>query len=326
VINALLVRWAKGWHEVFDQPAIDLNGRHEGTLSLGVEQSVAEVERVATGQLAVTAREEIAVDLAPMGPGDTPYAAFGVADTVTVPGLAGGPTQERVTALTVAEDENGQLSWVPELKDVLLTHNERMEQAIQRMANGALGGTSAVASPMPNLVTPAPIPRSDGGGPPPVGGAAPLAVFGGVTSIPQYNDVSLQPTDVHYANGADSYFSYVFEPASGEWTIHYPHAGVVLWGAHFDWATSGTPAGQIWSHLDATDVDGFSLVVISQGPYDMGPVLPNSQPAFGYGDSRAFATSAYTAFHPYAYQDFSAAAKDVRWSMWFMVLDTTTPT
>jgi hypothetical protein len=318
VINALLVRWAKGWHEVTDPGAIELYGRHEGTLALGVEQSVAEVERVAAGQLAAGPREEIAVDLDPTGPADTPYTAFAVADTVTVPGLAGGPTQERVTALTVAEDENGRLSWVPELKDVLLTQDERTEQAIARMANGALAGTSPVASPMPHYVTPAPIPGSGGAPTPGPGAALPLAVYRGETSVNQFSDVELHPSVTRYINGADALFHFDSGEAFG---YKFWHPGYVLVTAHYTWvSTLGTPAGQVWTHIDLQDMDGASYVLFSQGAYDLGPVLPPSQPNFGYSGSRMVETGAHASFQPYAYQDYSATPVVVTWSLSMLVI------
>lgn len=318
MINALLVRWAKGWHEVTDPGAIELYGRHEGTLALGVEQSVAEVERVAAGQLSVAPREEIAVDLDPTGPTDTPYTAFGVADVVSVPGLDGGPTQERVTALTVAEDENGRLSWVPELKDVLLTQDERTEQALARMANGALAGTSAVASPMPHYVTPAPIPGGGGGGPAPAAGM-PLAVYRGSRTINQYSDVELHPSTTRYVNGAEALFS--FDSGEG-FGYSFGHPGYVLVTAHYTWVeTLGTPAGQVWTHIDMNDVDGASTVLFSQGAYDLGPVLPPSQPNFGYSGTAVVETGDHATFMPYAYQDYSATAVVVRFTLSFLVIE-----
>jgi hypothetical protein len=226
VINALLVRWAKGWHEVSDAAAVGLYGRHEGTLALGVEQSVAEVERVGAGQLAVAPREEIAVDLDPTGPADTPYAAFAVGDVVGVPGTDGLPAQERVMALTVAEDENGRLSWVPELKDVLLTQAERTEQALAKMANGSLGGTSAVASPLPNYVTPAPIPKTGGGG----GTSSPPVALWGVPGLvyPQGSATWTTPVSCTLAGVT---FSFTTPPTGGTHRVALMRDGAEVWSA-----------------------------------------------------------------------------------------------
>lgn len=161
MINALLVRWSKGWHEVIDADSIAAHGRHEALLGLGAVESVEELERIAGRQLDAygTVREEIAGNLAPVGAADTPYVAFEVGDTIGVPASDGSPSQERVTALTVAEDENGQLTWVPELRDVLLTQAERLEQGLKKMADGTLGGESRVATPTGQITTQPPVVR-----------------------------------------------------------------------------------------------------------------------------------------------------------------------
>jgi hypothetical protein len=161
--TVLLVRWGHGWHEVVDEAAIGTLGRSEAALALGAQEFLAEVIRVATGQLGQEPREAIEVDLVPTAPSDTPYSAFGVGDVVSVPNSAGVTTGERVVSLTVAEDENGFLSFAPELRDVILTQQERFEQAIARMGRGAMAGTSSVATPMPNVVEPAPIAGGAGG-------------------------------------------------------------------------------------------------------------------------------------------------------------------
>jgi hypothetical protein len=166
--TVLLVRWARGWHEVVNTGAVSSLGRSEDSLALGAQETLAEVERVAHAQLGQVAREAIEVDLVPTTPTDTPYAAFMVADTVTVPTSAGADATERVVALTVAEDENGHLTWAPELRDLILTQQERFEQAIARMGRGAMSGTSSVATPVPNETTPQPIAGGGGGGGPEV--------------------------------------------------------------------------------------------------------------------------------------------------------------
>jgi hypothetical protein len=166
--TVLLVRWARGWHEVVNTGAVATLGRAEDSLALGAQETLAEVERVARAQLAQVAREAIEVDLVPTAPADTPYTGFMVADTVTVPTTTGADATERVVALTVAEDENGHLTWAPELRDLILSQQERFEQAIAKMGRGAMSGTSSVASPVPNETTPQPIAGGGGGGGPDV--------------------------------------------------------------------------------------------------------------------------------------------------------------
>lgn len=150
-INTLLVRYAFGWWEV-GEPAAEPY-RSEAMLSLGAIQSVDELERVARQQLAVLGnpRTAIAADLIPVDETDTPYLAFGVGDTVTVPDFDGTPSVERVMALTVAEDDYGLPTYSPELKDIVLTDQERWQRNLDTLANGSVSGNSPVAQPVGNV-------------------------------------------------------------------------------------------------------------------------------------------------------------------------------
>lgn len=152
--NALLVRWAGGWTEVTDTASIAAHGRQGGLLGLGAAQTVEEAQRIATEQFATFAdpREALTVDLVPVDDTDRPYPGFLIGDTVTAP-LRDTPTSERVIALTVAQDDDGQVSYVPELHDVILAAQERHEQALKKMADGTMRGDSVVATPVSAIST-----------------------------------------------------------------------------------------------------------------------------------------------------------------------------
>lgn len=148
--NALLVRWFYGWSEVRDDAAIAANGRREALLGIGAAHSREEMVRVAQSQLAIFAdtRTEISADVVPVDETDTPYLGFNIGDTITVPGMDGTPTAERVMAVTVSEDDNGYLTYAPEIKDVILGRQERQAQTIKKMADGTLDGASKPAQPV----------------------------------------------------------------------------------------------------------------------------------------------------------------------------------
>jgi hypothetical protein len=118
VINALLVRWSNGWHEIAVAPGA--GGRCEAMLGLGAV---------------------------------LPYLSYGVGDVITVPAMAGGTAQERLISLTVNEDDDGMVTFAPEMKDVLLSRAEKFDQAIKKMSDGTLGGTSKVAQPASTITT-----------------------------------------------------------------------------------------------------------------------------------------------------------------------------
>jgi hypothetical protein len=149
-VNVLLCRWIGGWREVRHEESIATYGRREALMGLGALQSPQEVDRVAGEQLAVFAdqRMAIAADVEPMGVADRPYRAWNVGDTITVPAYGGGTIAQRVRALTGSEDDNGEITYSPELGDLILETQERHEQAIKKMADGTLDGESPVATPV----------------------------------------------------------------------------------------------------------------------------------------------------------------------------------
>lgn len=166
--NRLLIRWQNGWYEVTDTTGftpdmfvgtseglfnyelwVDAPVHREAMLSLGSQQDVATIRRIGFDQLGIFAnpRTEISCDVAPVDPADTPYLGYRPGDKITVPDIDGTPTLERVMAITVTENEDGEPSYATELKDVILTEQERWKTAVDKMANGSVAGESNVASP-----------------------------------------------------------------------------------------------------------------------------------------------------------------------------------
>lgn len=151
MINALLVRWNGGWSEVTRGGSIGTFGRTEAVLGLGAISSYTEMARVAAGQLDVYAnpREEINTAVLPVGPTDDAYLSFGVADTVTVPARLGGSTVEKCIEISISEDnDTGRAQVSPTFHDVILAREEAFGQALKKMTNGTVAGTSKVATPV----------------------------------------------------------------------------------------------------------------------------------------------------------------------------------
>ena len=149
-VNVLMCRWVGGWREVRNEASIAAYGRREAFLSTGALQSPQEVDRVAGEQLGIFGdpRTAIAADIEPMGQADRPYRSWNVGDTITIPNYGGGTISQRVRALTGAEDENGEVTYSPELGDLILETQERHELAIKKMADGSMDGESPVATPV----------------------------------------------------------------------------------------------------------------------------------------------------------------------------------
>lgn len=154
ITNALLIRWSGGWAERVNAASVTTHGRREAVLGLGAVQSIDEVYRIADEQLEIYAspREQISADIEPMSDTDTPYLGFTVGDTITVPDSTGTPSAERVIAITVSEDEDGHVTYAPELHDVILGMQERFGQNLKKLANGTLRGDSKVAQPVASIV------------------------------------------------------------------------------------------------------------------------------------------------------------------------------
>lgn len=141
----LMAQYQGGWRKV---TAPDFTGRGRvKALGLGSYQSDWEVDVVGLKELERYARVREAV-VAGVLPEVLIDAGARVGDTLSVPGYDGTPSVERIIGLTWAEDANGLLSVTPELKDLLLQQSERHEQWLNKMAKGAVDGTSGVAQPI----------------------------------------------------------------------------------------------------------------------------------------------------------------------------------
>lgn len=152
VATALLVRWVDGYLNVNDAGGVAAWGRKEGFLTLGNVPSAEEVARIAAAVLASQAAPRVATAMGiepETGGGSEAYVDFVVGDTVTAPDEGGGTSVQRVVSLTVAEDENGEITVAPELNSSFQVQDEVLNRWLKRLINGTLKGASASASPVP---------------------------------------------------------------------------------------------------------------------------------------------------------------------------------
>lgn len=142
--NALLVLWHGGWRERLDYTSISSHVRVEGLLGLGSIQSTQEADRVADAQLEIfsTPRVEITVGTDPVSADDAPYLGYQLGDTVVIDSEA-----ERVVSISISEDDNGVLTFVPQLRNSLPDVQERLDLVVKKMSNGTLGGSAKPATP-----------------------------------------------------------------------------------------------------------------------------------------------------------------------------------
>jgi hypothetical protein len=142
----VLVLYRGGWRER-EVPDPDL--RIEGLLALGAAQHPVEADRIADSQLDLYAveREEVTVGIEPIDETDCPYLGFNVGDTIELISDEPEPEQIRVVGFAVSEDVNGKITFVPQLKELIFTDQQRRAQAIKKMSNGTFQGDSKVATP-----------------------------------------------------------------------------------------------------------------------------------------------------------------------------------
>lgn len=122
--SVLLVRWVGGWHEYRHLPSETAFGRSEAFLSLGAAQSVDEARRLADAELVNQfgkIREQITAEHRPEDITQIPYVAYKPGDSkITAPNYIGEDDVYEVNSMTVTEDDDGVITFVPGLGDNIL--------------------------------------------------------------------------------------------------------------------------------------------------------------------------------------------------------------
>lgn len=151
VATVLLVRYGGGYIEVQNAAAVAAWGHKEAFLQLGAVSDRDQAERVANAVLAFQGDPRISTTLGiePTGVGDEPYVDFAVGDEITAPDETGGSSLQRVMSLTVAEDENGDVSFANELKANFLIPEEAFNRQLKKLLNGSIRGQTQAANPLP---------------------------------------------------------------------------------------------------------------------------------------------------------------------------------
>ncbi len=121
--TAMLVRWNGGWIEC--TRSIGTYGRKEAFLSVGAAQSGEEARVLGDGQLADFAkvREGVTVETDPADDA-IPYFNYDNGDTIMIADSALYLRPTRVTSISMVEDDEGIISWVPEAGDLVIGEHE----------------------------------------------------------------------------------------------------------------------------------------------------------------------------------------------------------
>jgi hypothetical protein len=159
VINALLVRWEGGW---VDMPYAEATGRRrEATLSIGNIKAPFQAISVARDTLNQmnSNSERVIAGIHPIDENQTPYVQWRPTPNVhlSFPNWDGTSTPQKLVAITVSQDdESAVIMYAPELKDAFTDYAERIQRWLKRMSNGAVGGSSRIASPERPIIQPHP--------------------------------------------------------------------------------------------------------------------------------------------------------------------------
>ena len=149
--NALLTRFDSGFRTDSSSSSISANGRREGFLALGQVRNSPNTTTAINQYLSTlgSGATTLTAEIVPTTTAETPYVGQwepGASITVPRPSNAGAAETVQVRAMTVSEDDNGVVSFTPELIRSVETRASLTNRTIQRLGNGTLAGRSAAAS------------------------------------------------------------------------------------------------------------------------------------------------------------------------------------
>lgn len=148
--NTLLVRYKGGYKTVEESTAYGTMGyRAEGFLSLADVDDLTTAQNAAQvallGDLSLGSRT-VTADVEPLTAAETPYLGYRIGDDITLPDESGTPTAYRVVSITVDEDDDGVITFTPELESPMAVEVQRVRTWLGRLSSGTLNGRSNLAS------------------------------------------------------------------------------------------------------------------------------------------------------------------------------------
>jgi len=147
ILNAVLVRYAKGYKSATDATSISSYGRKESFLSLSSLEEADSAQQAGEKTLDLYAELQRTVTIAiePLTDADCPYNGVFVRDAVTAPNLSASPTTYRVVSITAGIDDEGFATFVPELDTKADAFADRTKLWLKRVGDGTLAGRSPKA-------------------------------------------------------------------------------------------------------------------------------------------------------------------------------------
>ena len=149
VRNSLLLRWKDGFRTRTDSSSVSTWGRREGFLSVAGIDSAKSADGAGDTALTLYAqpRRGITAAYEPASDSEIPYSGNLVpGKTLTAPDESNLATSYRCESVTVTEDDNGYLQFVPELTNPVETDRTRTQRWLSRIGQGTLNGRSSAAT------------------------------------------------------------------------------------------------------------------------------------------------------------------------------------
>lgn len=148
VKNTLLIEGPSGFVDRQDAGSTTTYGRREGFVAMGNAKSSAQLTSLADRILAVQGLPIETVKIkSRWNPRARPYLDFDVGDWILAPDAGSSDlTTQRVVALTIEEDDQGEITVSPELAGRRKQFETRIARWLKSIGDGSLGGAAAGAS------------------------------------------------------------------------------------------------------------------------------------------------------------------------------------
>ena len=150
IVNSLLARYKGGFSTDTDSTSSGTYGRREGYLSLTEVTNVPNVGIASDRYLSRFGSpfSSITASLSPTSTAATPYVGqWHPGATITVPRPSTGiDTSAQVRAITMTEDDSGNVVFSPELLTLLETRAAQTDLYLRRLGEGTLNGRAAAAT------------------------------------------------------------------------------------------------------------------------------------------------------------------------------------
>jgi hypothetical protein len=150
IVNSLLARYKGGFSTDTDSTSVGTYGRREGYLSLTEVTNTPNVTIASARYLSRFGSpfSSITARLSPASTASTPYVGqWYPGATITVPRPSTGANSvAQVRAITMTEDDSGNVVFAPELLTLLETRAAQTDLYLRRLGEGTLNGRAAAAT------------------------------------------------------------------------------------------------------------------------------------------------------------------------------------